>query len=47
MPIKRGISAAEYFKYCEEVGCDIWNVLTSVKEALYEPIGMVAAGKPA
>ena len=38
--IKRGIEATEYFKYCEEVGCDIWNVLTSVKEALYEPIGM-------
>jgi len=38
--IKRGIKATEYFEYCEEVGCDIWNVLTSVKEALYEPIGM-------
>lgn len=38
--IKRGIKAGEYFQYCEEVGCDIWGVLTSVKEALYEPIGM-------
>ena len=38
--IKRGKNAAEYFAYCEEVGCDVWNVLTSVKEALYEPIGM-------
>jgi AraC-like DNA-binding protein len=38
--IKRGIKATEYFEYCEEVGCDIWNVLTSIKEALYEPIGM-------
>lgn len=38
--IKRGIKADEYFQYCEEVGCDIWGVLTSVKEALYEPIGM-------
>lgn len=38
--IKRGSKATEYFAYCEEVGCDIWSVLSSVKEALYEPIGM-------
>lgn len=38
--IKRGVTAAEYFKYCEEVGCDVWSLLCSVKEALYEPIGM-------
>lgn len=38
--LKRGVKATEYFGYCEEVGCEIWSVLTSVKEALYEPIGM-------
>lgn len=38
--LKRGIKADEYFAYCEDVGCDIWGMLTSVKEALYEPIGM-------
>lgn len=38
--LKRGINAKHYFEYCEEVGCDIWSILTSVKEALYEPIGM-------
>lgn len=38
--IKRGIKAHEYFDFCEEVGCDVWGVLTSVKEALYEPVGM-------
>lgn len=38
--VKRGRKATEYFEYCEEVGCDVWSVLTSVKEALYEPIGM-------
>jgi hypothetical protein len=38
--LKRGIRATDYFEYCEEVGCDIWSVLTSVKEAMYEPIGM-------
>lgn len=38
--LKRGIKAHEYFEYCEEVGCDVWGVLTSVKEALYEPVGL-------
>lgn len=38
--LKRGIKADEYFAYCGEVGCDIWGVLTSVKEALYEPVGL-------
>ena len=38
--LKRGVRAKDYFQYCEEVGCDIWSILTSVKEALYEPIGM-------
>ena len=38
--LQRGIKATEYFEYCEEVGCDGWSVLTSVKEAMYEPIGM-------
>lgn len=38
--LKRGIKANHYFEYCEEVGCDVWSLLSSVKEALYEPIGM-------
>ncbi len=38
--LKRGIKATHYFEYCEEVGCDIWGILSSIKEALYEPIGM-------
>lgn len=38
--LKRGRSAKHYFDYCEEVGCDVWGILTSIKEALYEPIGM-------
>ncbi len=38
--LKRGNKATEYFEYCEEVGCDVWALLASVKEALYEPIGM-------
>lgn len=38
--IKRGKTATGYFKYCEEVDPDIWGILLSVKEALYEPVGM-------
>lgn len=37
--ILRAKTATEYFKYCEEVGCDVWGILMSVKEALYEPAG--------
>lgn len=37
--ILRGREAEDYFAFCEEVGCDVWGVLTSVKEALYEPAG--------
>jgi AraC-like DNA-binding protein len=38
--VKRGIAASDYYAYCEEVGCDVWGVLTSVKDALHEPCGM-------
>jgi AraC family transcriptional regulator len=38
--LKRGIQAADYYAYCEEVGCEIWNVLTGIRQALYEPVGM-------
>jgi AraC-like DNA-binding protein len=37
--IKRGTKATHYFEYCEEVGCDVWGMLVSVKEALFEPAG--------
>lgn len=38
--LKRGIKANHCFEYCEEVGCDVWGILTSFKEAMYEPAGM-------
>lgn len=38
--LKRGIKAIHYFEYCEEVGCDVWGILSGIKEALYEPAGM-------
>lgn len=37
--ILRGRTATEYFAYCDEVGCDVWGILMSVKEALFEPAG--------
>lgn len=36
--IKRGITATEYWKYCEEVGCDVWGILTSLKSLSGEPV---------
>jgi AraC-like DNA-binding protein len=38
--LKRGIKAEDYYAYCGEVGCEIWNVLCGIKQALYEPIGV-------
>jgi AraC-like DNA-binding protein len=38
--IKRGVKAQHYFEYCEEVGCEVWNQLSDIKDALYEPIGV-------
>ena len=38
--MKRGVRATHYFEYCGEVGCDVWDVLSHIKEAMYEPIRM-------
>jgi AraC-like DNA-binding protein len=38
--LKRGVQAEDYFAYCDEVGCEVWDVLTGIKHAIYEPIGM-------
>ena len=38
--IKRGLNANEYFSYCEEVGCDVWGLLTSIKSISGEPVCM-------
>lgn len=43
--LKRAVQAADYFSYCEEVGCALsgqskpWEILTQIKEALNEPAG--------
>ena len=36
--IKRGVQATEYFAYCEEVGCDVWGLLQSIKSISGEPV---------
>lgn len=38
--LKRGVKATEYFEYCEEVGCEVWDTLCGVKEGLNEPMGL-------
>ena len=36
--VKRGVRAEDYFPYCEEVGCDIWGILTSMDSLCGEPV---------
>lgn len=36
--IKRGKTATEYWTYCNEVGCDVWGILTSIKSINGEPL---------
>lgn len=38
--IKRGIKATDYWSYCNEVGCDVWGILKSIKSIGDEPMGM-------
>lgn len=38
--IKRGVHAEDYFPYCEEVGCDVWGVLLSMRSLCGEPVCM-------
>ena len=40
MILKRGEKARDYFEYMNEIDCDVWGILISIKEALYEPVGM-------
>ena len=36
--LKRGVSAEGYFPYCEEVGCDVWGLLSSMDSLSGEPV---------
>ena len=35
---KRGVRAADYWSYCQEVGCDVWGILTSMRSISGEPV---------
>ena len=35
-----GRKAPAYFQYCEEVGCEVWNTLIGIPNALHEPMGL-------
>ena len=36
--IKRGKNAKHYFEYCNEVGCEVWGLLCSMKSIGGEPV---------
>ena len=36
--IKRAVHADNYFQYCEEVSCDLWGILLSMKSLCGEPV---------
>ncbi|UWP60347.1 helix-turn-helix domain-containing protein [Ruminococcus gauvreauii] len=36
--IKRGVNAKDYFAYCDEVGCDVWGILSSIRSISGEPV---------
>ncbi|MBT9776643.1 helix-turn-helix domain-containing protein [Clostridium sp. MCC353] len=36
--IKRGVQASDYWTYCQEVGCDVWGLLLSIKSISMEPV---------
>ncbi|MCC3865157.1 AraC family transcriptional regulator [Terrisporobacter petrolearius] len=38
--LKRGKKAGNYFEYFEETGEEVWGILSSIKEAINEPVGM-------
>ena len=38
--LKRGKQAADYFAYCEEVGCDVWGLLQSIPSISGEPVSL-------
>jgi AraC family transcriptional regulator len=35
-----GREAEHYFAYCEEVGCEVWDTLSGVRDAIHEPMGL-------
>ncbi|MDR1954834.1 MAG: GyrI-like domain-containing protein [Candidatus Methanoplasma sp.] len=38
--IKRGVKAKDYFEYCDDVGCGVWEKLRRIKGISDEPVSM-------
>ena len=38
--IRRAVTAEDYFPYCEEVSCDVWGLLMSMRSLCGEPVCM-------
>lgn len=38
--VKRGVKAADYMAYCEEVGCEIWDELLAMVQPGEEPVSL-------
>lgn len=38
--IKRAVHADDYFPYCEEIGCEVWGILMSMRSLCGEPVCM-------
>lgn len=38
--IKRGQCAEDYFAYCQEVSCEVWGILMSMRSLCGEPVAM-------
>ena len=38
--LKRGVTATEYWTYCQEVGCDVWGLLLSMDSLAGEPVSL-------
>ena len=38
--LRRGREATDYYEYCNELGCDVWDVLSAVEAAIHEPMGL-------
>ena len=36
--IRRGVKANDYWSYCAEVGCDVWDTLSAMPSLLGEPV---------
>lgn len=40
MILKRAKEARHYFEYCDEVGCNVWDTLGDIADAIHEPMGL-------